>query len=97
MISKNSAPLNAHVAIGDNLDADSNRTEENDPDSDKHPSLQTSTEAGTIISIQPVLFSAHHSIHDNLDPDSNITEEHDSPSRKQFSPKNAIESGMLKN
>jgi hypothetical protein len=46
--------MNADHPIRDNLDPDSNVTEESDLQSQKHPSPKTLTDAGRMISIKPV-------------------------------------------
>jgi hypothetical protein len=45
---------NAHFSIRDNLDPDSNVTDENDSHQEKHSSPKTSTDEGTMISIKPI-------------------------------------------
>jgi hypothetical protein len=77
MISIKPVRKNANASIRDNLDLDSNVTEESDPHSMKHFSPKTSTDEGRMISIKPVLTNANPSIRDNLDSDSNVTEESD--------------------
>jgi hypothetical protein len=69
--------MNAFLSIRDNLDSDSNVTEESNLQSKKHDSPKTSTDAGRMISTKPVLLNADFSIWDNLDSDSNVTEESD--------------------
>jgi hypothetical protein len=55
--------------------------------SQKQYSLKTSTDAGRMISTNPIVANVHTSIRDNLDPDSNLTEESYLHSEKQPSPK----------
>jgi hypothetical protein len=55
MISNKSVLMNAPVSIRDNLDPDSNVTEESDLHQEKHLSPQTSTDEGTMILTKPVL------------------------------------------
>jgi hypothetical protein len=50
MISINPVPANAHFSIRDNIDPDSNVTEESDMHQEKHPSPTTSTDEGRMIS-----------------------------------------------
>jgi hypothetical protein len=54
MISNKIVPMNAYFSIRDNLDPDSNVTEESDLHSEKHPSPKISTDEGIMISIKPV-------------------------------------------
>jgi hypothetical protein len=77
MISNKSVSLNANISIRDNLDPDSNVTEESDLHLLKHLSYKISTDEGRMISNKPVPLNANISIRDNLDPDSNVTEESD--------------------
>jgi hypothetical protein len=77
MISTKPVPRNAFFLIRDNLDPDSNRTEESDPHPEKHSLPNISTDAGITIPTNPVSVNVHLSIRDNLDPDSNLTEESD--------------------
>jgi hypothetical protein len=77
MISTKSISENAYTSIPDNLDLDSNITEESDLHEKKEPSLKISTDTGRIISTKPVPLNADFSIRDNLDPDSNLAEESD--------------------
>jgi hypothetical protein len=61
MISTKRVLLNAFFSIRDNLDPDSNVTEESDPLSEKQFSPKNSTDAGTMISITSVRLNAHFS------------------------------------
>jgi hypothetical protein len=69
--------MNASFSIRDNIDPDSNITEESDLHWAKILSHMTSTNEGRVISIKPVPMNASFSSRDNIDPDSNITEESD--------------------
>jgi hypothetical protein len=69
--------MNPFFSIRDNLDPDSNITEESDPQPPKQFSPKTSTDEGTMISTKQVSTNANSAIRDNLDPDSNLTEESD--------------------
>jgi hypothetical protein len=69
--------LNTAFSIRDDLDPDSNLTEESYTQKSKQSSSKTSTDAGNVISINLVQQKVHFSICDNLDPDSNVTEESD--------------------
>jgi hypothetical protein len=89
--------MNACVSIRDNLDPDSNITEESDLQSEKHHPPKISTDEGIMISIKTVPENAALSIRDNLDPDSNVTEESDLQLEKHDSPKNVTELGMVRN
>jgi hypothetical protein len=84
MISIKPVLQNPSFSIRDNLDPDSNVTQESELQSEKHPSPKTSTDAGRMISNKPVPLNANASIRDNLDPDSNPTDESDLHSKKQF-------------
>jgi hypothetical protein len=75
IISINPVPWNALASIRDNLDIDSNVTDESEWQREKDHSPKTLTDDGTIISINPVPENACASIRDNLDLDSNITDE----------------------
>jgi hypothetical protein len=75
---------NARFSIRDNLDPDSNVTEDSDPHSEKQHSHKTSTNEGTMISTKLIPKNAHPSIRDNLDPDSNVTDESDLHPAKQL-------------
>jgi hypothetical protein len=77
MISTKPVLANAPFSIRDNLDPDSNVTEENDRQSVKHISPNIFTDEGRIISTKPVPPNVSFSFGDNLDPDSNLTEEND--------------------
>jgi hypothetical protein len=77
--------LNASASIGDNLDPDSNVTEESDPHRRKQLSSKISTDEGITILINPVLLNACLSIRDNLDLNSNVSEVSDAHSRKTVS------------
>jgi hypothetical protein len=89
--------MNARNSIRDNLEPLSNRTEESDSHSEKHPISKTSTDEGIMISIKPVPKNAHFSIRDNLDSDSNRTEKSDLHSEKHDAPKNTTELGIVRN
>jgi hypothetical protein len=67
--------MNAPFTIRDSLDSDPNITKKSDLHSDKHVSLNTSTDSGIMISTISVLMNASFTIPDNLDPDSNLTED----------------------
>jgi hypothetical protein len=54
MISIKPVRRNALLSIRDNLDPDSNVIEESDPQSEKHPSPKTSTDAGRMTLFKPV-------------------------------------------
>jgi hypothetical protein len=54
MISTKPALRNARLSIHDNLDPDSNVTEERDSQKEKYFSPQTLIDAGRMISIKPV-------------------------------------------
>jgi hypothetical protein len=69
--------LNASFSIRDNLDGDSNLTDESDSHKEKQSSSKTSTDEGILISIKPVPTKASFSIRDYFDPVSNVTEESD--------------------
>jgi hypothetical protein len=77
MISITPLQLNASFSIRDNLDPDSNVTEESDRHSEKHLSPNTSIDEGRMISTKPVLWKSSPIIVDNLDSDSNVIEESD--------------------
>jgi hypothetical protein len=70
MISTKPVSKNAFVSICDNLDPDSNRTEERNPQQEKQFSPKISTDAGRMILTKPVPRNAYASIRDNLDPES---------------------------
>jgi hypothetical protein len=59
--------LNAIFSIRDNLESDSNVTEESDVQEEKHDSLKTSTDAGMVTNLRPVFENASDSIRSNLD------------------------------
>jgi putative lipase involved disintegration of autophagic bodies len=86
--------MNAPFSIFDNLDPDSNSTEESESHQEKHLSPKISTDEGRMISIKPATLNAYRSIRDNLDLDSNVTEESDRHEAKHFSSKNTTELGM---
>jgi hypothetical protein len=75
MISTRTVPTNAKLLIRDNLDPDSNVTEESDLHPEKQFSPNTPTDAGITISSRPISLNANPQIRDNLEPDSNVTEE----------------------
>jgi hypothetical protein len=77
MISTKPIPQNAHGPIRDNLDLDSNVTEQSDPHPEKHLSPKTSIDAGKMISTKPLPQNELGAIRDNLVTDSNVTEERD--------------------
>jgi hypothetical protein len=77
MISTKPVSLNADPSIRDNLEPDSNVTEESDLLQEKHSSPKTSTDERIMISTKPVPINARFSIRDNLEPDSNVIEESD--------------------
>jgi hypothetical protein len=77
------APKKASLDTSRNLDFDSNVTDESDLHSAKHFSPKTSTDAGTMIRIKPLLKNAFSSIRDNLDSDSNVTKQSDPQFEKQ--------------
>jgi hypothetical protein len=97
MISIKPVQPNACFSIRDNIDPDSNVTEESDLHQQKHPSPKTSTDEGRMISTKPVPRNASFSIRDSIDPDSNVTEESNSHHEKHFSHKNSAERGTLTN
>jgi hypothetical protein len=76
--------MNACFSIRDNLEPDSNLTDESDLNSEKHSSPSISIDLGISISTKPVPLNAHPSIRDNLEFDSNATKESDSHLPKQF-------------
>jgi hypothetical protein len=55
MISTTRVPKNASISIRDNLDPDSNVTEESDLHPEKHLSPKTSTDEGRMMSTKPVI------------------------------------------
>jgi hypothetical protein len=77
MISTKPVSRNASASIRDNLDPDSNVTEESDLHSEKQSAPKFSTDEEIIISTKPVSRNASCSIRENIDPDSNLTEESD--------------------
>jgi hypothetical protein len=81
MISIKPVRENASFSIRDNLDRDSNVTQESDPQSEKHFPAKTSANERRISS-KPVLANASIVIRDSLDPDSNVTEESDPDAKK---------------
>jgi hypothetical protein len=58
MISTKQVFWNAHFSIRDNLDSDSNVTEESDLHSEKQHSPKTSTDVGRMISTKQVFWNA---------------------------------------
>jgi hypothetical protein len=84
-------PKKESCSIRDNLDPDSNATEESDLHLAKHSSPKTLTDAGIMTSITPIRQNAYDSIRDNLDSDSNVTAESDLHPEKQFSPKTSTD------
>jgi hypothetical protein len=95
MISFKTVKLNTAFSICDNLDPDSNLTEESLTHPQKQPPPKTSTDAGRMISTKPDLQKAPQSIRDNFDPDSNVTEERYLHSEKQDSAKTSIDEGRM--
>jgi hypothetical protein len=87
----------AHPPVRDNLDPDSNITEESDLHRLEQFQPKTSTDAGRTISTKPVSLNAHPSIRDNLDSDSNVTEKSDLQSEKQSSRKTSTNAGIITN
>jgi hypothetical protein len=85
MISIKKVPMNAFFPIRDNLDADSNVTEESDLHPEKHLTPKTSTDEGRMILTKPVPRNTSVSIRSNFDPDSNVTEESDRQSDQHLS------------
>jgi hypothetical protein len=59
MISTKPIQLNVHPSIRDNLNPDSNMTQESNMQSDKHITHKTSTDARTMISTKPARKNAH--------------------------------------
>jgi hypothetical protein len=66
----------------DNLNPDSNITENNDLHSEKHSQDTISIDAGITILTKPVRWKALLRMLDNLNPDSNITKNSESHSEK---------------
>jgi hypothetical protein len=66
--------MNASFSIPDNLDLDSNVTEESDRHKANDLSPRNATDEGRMISTKPVLMNASFSIRNNFDPDSNVIE-----------------------
>jgi hypothetical protein len=67
-ISINPVPQNAHFSIRDNLDPDSNGTEESERHTAKHLKPKTSTELGKVKNFRSVLENTSFSIFLNFDP-----------------------------
>jgi hypothetical protein len=97
MISIKAVSKNAHSAIRDNIDFDSNGTEESDPHSEKQSSSKTSTDAGRMISTKTISKNAHSAIRDNLDLDSNVNEESNLQLEKHASHKTSTDAAMVAN
>jgi hypothetical protein len=74
MISIKPASLNAQFTISDNLDPDSNVTEESDLHLHKHSVFKTSTDAGIWTNFKPVFENIPLSICFNLEPFSKTTD-----------------------
>jgi hypothetical protein len=66
-----------------------------DPHRRKQDSPNTSTDAGRMISINPLTFNAYCSIRDNIDLDSNLTDVSDRHQAKQPSPKISTDPGRI--
>jgi hypothetical protein len=77
MLSIKPVLLNPPNLRRDNLDSDSNVTEENDPQSAKHLSPKISTDTRRMISTKSVSRNASISNRGNLEGDSSVTEESD--------------------
>jgi hypothetical protein len=75
VISIKPALANASFSIRDNLDPDSNVTEDSDPQSEKQLAPNTSIDEGNTISTNRLRKNANFSIRDNFNPDLNVTEE----------------------
>jgi hypothetical protein len=67
IISSKMVSENANSAFRDNLDHDSDRTDGNDLNLQKHYSPMASTNAGIMRSIKPVAENARFSVRDNID------------------------------
>jgi hypothetical protein len=67
MISTKPVSLNAHLSIRDNLDPDSNLTEESDLHLEKHLSLKSSTDLGMKKYFRLLYVNDNDSIRDNFD------------------------------
>jgi hypothetical protein len=73
MISAKTVAMKASLRIRDNLDPESNFTDNTHMQSRKQLRPDISTEAGTPISINPVSRNVSASIRDNLDRNSKVT------------------------
>jgi hypothetical protein len=73
MISIKPVPRNAFFSIRDNLDPDSNITEESDLQQRKHPSPKTSIDEGILTNFKPVCKNILFGICFSIEPFSNTT------------------------